>query len=209
MVKGLVDQKQLARHRKALKPTDAGMQLYDLLLAACPDLLDPGRTAVWEILFARVEKGEISAEKAVEQILADTQRSIRVIMQSPVRISLGATENPTPAMVGALEAAARAHGVEKQLAFARSLAHRAGTELPEDALADARALSAWIDGARTTSPPSEKQLALAARLAAEHEVEIPDDILASATRLSAWIDTHLGGRTLARRSAARRARRRA
>lgn len=66
---------------------------------------------------------------------------------------------------------------EKQVAFARSIAQRMGAEIPQEALADSRKLSAWIDGAKAKAPPpppSEKQLAFAERLALAAGVPIPD-----------------------------------
>ncbi|MCY4592601.1 MAG: DNA topoisomerase [Alphaproteobacteria bacterium] len=201
VVKGLVAQKQLVRHRKLLKPTPAGMQVYDTLLQACPDLLDPGRTAVWEILFTRVEKGEISAEQAVETILADTKRSIQVIAQSEVRITMGAPDKPSPAMRAAVEAAARSHGAD----------------VPPEALKDRAAARAFLDAhgrkddAGGPRPPSEKQLAFARSLAQRTGTEIPGDALNNAKALSAWIDAARTGAppsekqlTLARRLATER-----
>ncbi len=178
IIKGLERQKQIARRRKVLQPTAAGMQLYNLLLAVRPALLDPGRTAVWETLFSHVEHGKISAAQAVENILADTRSSITAIMNSPVRIVMGAPEKPSQAMVGAIEAAARAHGVA----------------VPPEALKTRAAARAFLDthgrqDGDAPRPPSENQLAYARKLAQRGSTEVPADALTSASALSAWIDT--------------------
>jgi DNA topoisomerase-3 len=85
---------------------------------------------------------------------------------------------------------------EKQVNFARSLAERSGQSIPDEALADAKKLSAWIDATQSKAPPappSEKQLALAERLAAQKGVELTSEQKKSGKACSAFIDKHMGG----------------
>jgi DNA topoisomerase-3 len=80
--------------------------------------------------------------------------------------------------------------------FARSLAERSGQSIPDEALADAKKLSAWIDATQSKAPPappSEKQLALAERLAAQKGVELTSEQKKSGKACSAFIDKHMGG----------------
>jgi len=85
---------------------------------------------------------------------------------------------------------------EKQLAFARSLAERTGKEVPEEAVTDAKALSAWIDKAQKGAPPrppSDKQLAFARKLAEEKDVKLPEPVLTDMNACSKFIDKMMKG----------------
>ncbi len=86
---------------------------------------------------------------------------------------------------------------EGQVKFAQGIAGSLGTQVPDDALASAKALSTWIDTNKTAAdaarPPSEKQLGLAERIAEERELSIPDNVRASAQLLSKWLDEQMGG----------------
>ena len=98
--KGLLKQGQIAMLGKSFKPTEGGMMLYKALLQACPNVVDPARTAVWEMMFDLVEKGRISAEDTVKKILIDTKRELDNIVNasSTVQISIGTASRPTPKM---------------------------------------------------------------------------------------------------------------
>ena len=84
---------------------------------------------------------------------------------------------------------------EKQISYARILASKSGTRLPEDVLHDRAALSAWID-AQKASPsrgrfadyPSSKQVAFAERIARVRRTEIPYECFRDRTMMSRWID---------------------
>ena len=101
---------------------------------------------------------------------------------------------------------------EKQLAFARSVAERAGVPLPEAVQASARDLSAWIDATLKTAPPrapSEKQIAFAEKLAQEAGIDLPEAVRSDGAACSAFIDKHMGkagsrGGALKRAAGARR-----
>ncbi len=48
IIKGLKRQNLLAADGKLVVPTEAGLQLFELLRGAAPRLVDPGTTAEWE-----------------------------------------------------------------------------------------------------------------------------------------------------------------
>ena len=106
IVRGLRRQGQLVRAGKTLKPSEAGMRLFETLEATCPDVVDPGRTAVWELLFDMVEAGKISAEEAVQRINAVTEREIERIQGSDGKIPSAKTSKPSAKMVQAAKAVA-------------------------------------------------------------------------------------------------------
>lgn len=83
---------------------------------------------------------------------------------------------------------------EKQINWARQIAEQSGKTIPEAALTDGKALSAWIDANKGESgprPPSEKQIAFARKIAAEKGAEITEAILTDMKACSAFIDQHM------------------
>jgi DNA topoisomerase-3 len=234
VVKGLLTQGQLIRKGKTLQPSPGGMALYDLLLEIAPNVVDPARTAQWEMAFDFVEKGKMTAEDAVARILKETEVEIsRISSASGKQVAIGMGNKPTPKMVAAAKSVAERKGIklpagvitdsakcrafldehlgsrpageggerpavnpsEKQLALAKSLAERTGTQIPEAALASSRDLSAWFDAAMKKAPPrppSEKQLAFAERLAEEGGVDLPDAARTDGKACSAFIDARMG-----------------
>jgi DNA topoisomerase III len=235
VVKGLVQQGQIVQKGKSLMPTEGGMKLYKVLADVCPNVIDPGRTAVWETIFDMVEKGKISAEDAVAKILDATRKEIDTISRnaSAAQISIGKSGKPSEKMAAAAKMIADRKGIkiprgalgdaalcrafldehmpkrepgspgaasgapsDKQIAFAKTIAERIGSEVPKEAMAGSRELSAWIDEAQKLAPPrppSEKQLAFAERLAEEKGKEIPDAVKRDMRACSSFIDEMMGG----------------
>ena len=237
VVKGLLSQGQILAKGKTLQPSEGGMALYELLLEIAPNVVDPARTAQWEMAFDFVEKGRMTAEDAVARILKETEVEIaRIASASGRQVAIGKGSKPTPKMVAAAKSVAERKGIklpagvatdsakcrafldghmgprptgeggeravsgpsEKQLAFARSLAERAGVLLPEPVQTSARDLSAWIDATLKKAPPrppSEKQLAFAEKLAEEAGIDLPAAVRSGAPACSAFIDrmTRKGG----------------
>ena len=83
----------------------------------------------------------------------------------------------------------------KQLRYARDIASRAAIELPAEALADRRALSAWINAHRVRPPasrfanyPSSKQVGFAERIARIKRRAVPDECFRDKGLMSKWID---------------------
>lgn len=184
--KGLLQQGQIEMLGKSFKPTEGGMTLYKALLEACPNVVDPARTAMWEMIFDLVEKGRISAEDAVMKILAETSREIERIVKasSTVTIAIGKAGKPTPKMV----------------ALAERILSEKGIKAPPKLKTDSAVCRAFLDahlpkrdpnapaGQGVSGVPSDKQLDLARRLASEGGLELPAKALASSRDLSAWID---------------------
>jgi hypothetical protein len=108
-----------------------------------------------------------------------------------------------PAFPGLFEPAAPAPAAppaprpatEKQIAYARSLAARAGRPLPEGLTADRAALSRWIDAHRAPAGrfgdyPSSKQVAFAERIARLKRGEVPPECFRDRALMSRWIDSN-------------------
>ncbi|MEY8802109.1 DNA topoisomerase [Leisingera sp. XS_AS12] len=186
VVKGLIEQGQVKMKGKSFIPTEGGMRLYKSLMQACPNVVDPARTAIWETIFDLVEQGRLAAEDALEKIFQETKKEIQNITNASgsVSITIGKTVKPSPKMVAA----------------AKAISERKKIKLPAKCTTDASVCRAFLDehlpkrdpnapaGQGGTYPPSEKQLALAAKLAGEAGTQVPDDVKESSKALSAWID---------------------
>jgi len=86
---------------------------------------------------------------------------------------------------------------EKQIAYARVLAAKTGSPLPEGITADRGALSKWIDAHRAAAPqgrfsnyPSSKQVAFAERIARLKRNPVPPECFRDKTMMSRWIDSN-------------------
>ena len=187
VVKGLLTQGQLIAKGKTLQPSAGGMALYDLLMEIAPNVVDPARTAQWEMAFDFVEKGRMTAEEAVARILKETEVEIaRIAASSGKQVAIGKGSKPT----------------DKMIAAARSLAERKGIKLPTGVTTDSAKCRAFLDehlgprtagdgGDRSPSGPSDKQIAFAEQVSERAGVPIPEAARASARDLSAWIDKTL------------------
>jgi DNA topoisomerase-3 len=185
VVKGLFKQGQIKLQGKSIVPTDGGMSLYKMLSEVSPNLLDPGRTAIWESLFEHVEKKRISAEDAVKKILSETQKEINNIVSKKGSLSIstgggGSTRKPSAAMINA----------------AKSIAESKSLKLPKAALSDFQTCSAFLSehmeerkpGSEGVMLPSEKQVSYAKSLAEQTGLSLDPDILKDAKKTRDWIE---------------------
>jgi len=82
---------------------------------------------------------------------------------------------------------------DKQITYARQISVRVGKPIPEHAVADRKALSAWIDehkaaqANRFANYPSSKQVAFAENIARRRRSEVPHECFRDKGRMSAWI----------------------
>lgn len=184
VVKGLKKQDQIAEKGKSIMPTPGGMALWRMLNEYCPNVVDPGRTALWETLFDAVEKQKITPEQAVQKILAETVKEIDAIVarKGGAFIEMGKASKPT----------------DKMVSLARSIAERKDIKLPRGVTTDSALCRAFLDehaGKRaegevpgTPGAPGEKQLAFARSIAERSGIALPEGILGDVRALSAWID---------------------
>jgi DNA topoisomerase-3 len=185
VVKSLFKQGQLVNKGKQIHPTPGGLALYQTLMKVCPNVVDPGRTAIWEMLFDFVEKGQMTADAAIQKILDETQKEIDLIKTGGhEKIEIGGKSRPTPKMVKAAE----------------SIATRKKINLPAGVKTDSSKCRAFLEehmgqrpknpnGSDAPFPPSEKQLAFGRRIAQAIGEEIPEEAMKSSKEFSAWIDS--------------------
>ncbi len=79
IIKGLKRQNLLAADGKWVVPTDAGLQLFELLRGAAPALVDPGTTAEWEMQLDAVVTGRADFRKVIDAIAAEAEKLIAVL----------------------------------------------------------------------------------------------------------------------------------
>jgi len=89
---------------------------------------------------------------------------------------------------------------DKQRRFAQLIATRAALEVPPEAQADRRAMSAWIDAHLPKRPgaspavsrsPSSRQVAFAERIARIKRRDVPRECFRDMGLMSRWIDSNL------------------
>jgi DNA topoisomerase-3 len=72
IIKGLKLQNLLITEGKLVAPTPAGLQLFELLRASAPALVDPGTTALWEMRLDEVVTGKAEFRAVIDGIAATT-----------------------------------------------------------------------------------------------------------------------------------------
>jgi DNA topoisomerase-3 len=83
IIKGLKRQNLLAADGKLVVPTEAGLQLFELLRDAAPALVDPGTTAQWEMQLDAVVTGGADYRIVIDGIAAEAEALIAALRQRP------------------------------------------------------------------------------------------------------------------------------
>src|SRR5271157_3934472 len=81
IIKGLKRQNLLGADGKLVVPTEAGLQLFELLRGAAPALVDPGTTAEWEMQLDAVVTGKADFRTVIDGIAAEAGKLISVLRQ--------------------------------------------------------------------------------------------------------------------------------
>lgn len=178
VIKGLHQQKQIVEQGKHVVPTEAGMQVYDLLLSCAPELVDPGNTAKFEMMLDSVATGETTASDAVDQISSEAEKLMQVLLELRPEV------DNTPS--------------EKQIGFAEKLGKEQSKELPENLKTDRSVCQAFIakcledKPAPAMRPPSEKQVVWVKKLMAQHSDAPAAGWEADQAKASKYLDGHFG-----------------
>ena len=95
IIKGLKRQNMLVADGKLVVPTPAGLQLFELLRAAAPVLVDPGTTAVWEMRLDDVVTGRAEFRAVIDGIATEADRLIGALrLRSGAKLDLGTPAAP-------------------------------------------------------------------------------------------------------------------
>ena len=97
--------------KNKLKPTEVGLWLYSTLLAAVPELVDPGATARMETRLDAVLEGGVPVDTVIAEVVARTGDMVRSILAAAGATALPAVKRPpTPKMLDAARAKAKWEG---------------------------------------------------------------------------------------------------
>lgn len=190
VIEGLKAQQFMSGEKGRVRPTELGLWLFRILDEAAHHLVDVGATARMENQLDAVLEGTVSADAVISSI-ADRARSLVDMIQGAKASApaIAVQRAPSPKMLEAARAKAKRDGgrlpagvaadfdacraylgpltegprvpSDAQLGLARRLAGETGAALPDEALSDARALSAWIDQQSRGQAPrlaSDKQM---------------------------------------------------
>ena len=111
IIRGLLDQTQLAETKAALAPTKAGLELFATLYKIDPRLVDPVTTAEWESRIDAIARGALPLDRFLDGIEQETARLVARLRQETPRAIFGAAAPPTAAMVKAVAAVQKARRV--------------------------------------------------------------------------------------------------
>lgn len=83
IIKGLKRQNLLAADGKFVVPTTAGLQIFELLRAAAPSLIDPGTTAAWEMRLDDIVSGRSDYRVVIDGIAEMAAQLIEILRGAP------------------------------------------------------------------------------------------------------------------------------
>lgn len=86
IIKGLKRQNLLAADGKFVAPTTAGLQIFELLRAAAPSLVDPGTTAAWEMRLDDIVSGRSDYRVVIDGIAEMASQLIEILRGTPATI---------------------------------------------------------------------------------------------------------------------------
>ncbi|QFT29573.1 DNA topoisomerase 3 [Labrenzia sp. THAF82] len=138
IIEGLKRQGFLETVKGKLQASGAAMDLYRILSAKCPQVLDPASTAHMENRLDDILRGTANARSVVNEICASAQSVIEALTASDERLAL--KRKPSEAMVKA----------------AKAKAARTGTRLSRAQLGDYDALRAFLGPLPSNNGPSNK-----------------------------------------------------
>ena len=100
VITGLKDQGLIQVKGGKIYSTPAGEALFTELYHAAPDMIDPGKTAVWEHRLDQVLAGALSADAFVTEVAADVDRLLKIIARTKSSAAFGVAK-PSEKMVKA------------------------------------------------------------------------------------------------------------
>ena len=166
ILNGLKRQSLLATKGKHIVPTAPGLQLFEMLRAAVPTLVDPGTTALWEMRLDDVVLGKAHYRSVIDEIAGEAERLIAVLRRHQgTTVDLGQGQAGKPK-------GQRGSSKKRQSASARNTDDPTGkpSRRPRSRTKGQSAPPAVASSAR---PPTPKMIAFADRLAKEKNTPPP------------------------------------
>ena len=91
----LFERKYIVKERSFLKPTELGMLVYDILIPRFPELFDVSFTAKMEEELDKVEEGELSWQKLLENFYKDFRKELEEVENKIAEIKKETIEKTT------------------------------------------------------------------------------------------------------------------
>jgi DNA topoisomerase-3 len=107
IIEGLKDQGLIQVKGGKIYPAPAGEALFSELYRTAPDMIDPGKTAVWEHRLDQVLAGTLSSDAFVDEVAADVTRLLRIFATAKPSSAFG-VPRPSDKMVKAVLAVQKA-----------------------------------------------------------------------------------------------------
>jgi DNA topoisomerase III len=197
IIKGLKRQNLLAADGKLVVPTPAGLQLFELLRAAAPALVDPGTTAVWEMRLDDVVVGKADFRAVIDEIAGEADRLITVLR----RHNGGTVDLSQPAALRSRRG--RSKGGRKSRAGevtpgevksksrrprrARNASQKPMQERKQDGRPEPKRPTS-----RRSTPPTARMVAYAERLAKDKKATLPAGYAKDFDICRRFLDQHAG-----------------
>jgi DNA topoisomerase III len=174
IIKGLKRQGLLAADGKLVVPTEAGLQLFELLRDACPALVDPGTTAEWEMKLDAVVTGQADYRIVIDGIAAEAEALIAALRQRPKgAVNLQAA---VPAEASAKQASRKPRRPANATSETKAaLTTPAGKpkRTRKGKATSANGMAAAADASDRSTPPTARMIGYAEKLAKSKGVALP------------------------------------
>jgi DNA topoisomerase III len=198
IIKGLKRQNLLAADGKLVVPTPAGLQLFELLRAAAPALVDPGTTAVWEMRLDDVVVGKADFRAVIDEIAGEADWLITVLRQhnggtvdlsqpAALRSRRGRSKVGRKSPAG--EHAAATPGAVKSKSRRPRRARNASQKPMHERNQDGRPEPKRPTSGRPT-PPTSRMVAFAERLAKDKKATLPSGYAKDFDICRRFLDQH-------------------
>jgi DNA topoisomerase III len=190
IIKGLKRQSLLAADGKLVLPTQAGLQLFELLRNAAPALVDPGTTALWEMRLDEV----VTAKADFRAVIDGIATAAYELIESLLRRSSGTVDLTisTPARRSGRRRPGGQASSPADLKDSKPVRARRGTKAAQ---ASTRKRAAPVAGAYDEEPsgpkaPTAKMVAYAQSLARRKRVTPPEDYRQDFNACRRFLDEH-------------------
>ena len=191
IIKGLKRQNMLAADGKLVVPTSAGLQLFELLKAAAPALVDPGMTAVLEMRLDDVVTGRAHFKGVIDEIAAEAGKLIAVMRQHTGALVNLSQPEPTATRRGR----GKAQGKGKVGKASTRTSGSTGLKPKPRRFRKTKATTP-NEGPPTprapSSPPTTRMVAFAEKLAKEKKVGLPAGYAKDFEICRRFLDDHVG-----------------
>jgi DNA topoisomerase III len=198
IITGLKRQNLLAADGKLVVPTPAGLQLFELLRAAAPTLVDPGTTAVWEMRLDDVVVGKADFRAVINEIADEADRLITILrrhngntvnLSQPVSVS-GRRGRPKVERKSRAGGRATATSDVAKPKGERTRRAKNASHQQLDEPTDYRRPKRKRPKSSRPTPPTARMVAFAERLAKDKKATLPSDYANDFDICRRFLDQH-------------------